>query len=257
MLSVDNLSVELGGKEILRGESVSFSLRPGEVVGLLGPNGSGKSTLLKAIAGLVKKRSGKIHYGEYDADTFTSRRRARVFAYVPQSAAFSSAFTVLESVVMGRFSMMKRFEGYSKLDYEIASEALARTGLAGFENRIVTALSGGEAERVLIARALAQDSPVFLLDEPMASLDPKYSIIISRLVRELADEGRIALMVMHDVNLAVNGTTRLLFLRSGRIIGDIKTTDIDEDALLNLSDIPWELWSVGENNKIIAVPRDL
>ena len=176
MLSVENLRVELSGKIIL--SDVSFRMNYGEVTGLLGPNGSGKSTLIRSIAGLVRKRGGRITLGGCDLGVISPKRRARTLAYVPQNTSFEAPYTVLESVVMGRYPHLGRFGRYGRNDYKISSEALEKGGLAGFEERVVTTLSGGESARVSIARALTQDSPVILLDEPMVSLDPKHSLII-------------------------------------------------------------------------------
>jgi iron complex transport system ATP-binding protein len=245
----------LSGKRILDGGSVSFEIKSGEAVGLLGPNGSGKSTLIRAILGLTKKTGGKILYANEDVAALDPKQKARLFAHVPQNTSLKSPFTVLESVVMGRYPYMKRFERYGDHDRELAVEAIARVGLAGFENRIVTTLSGGESAMVAIARSLAQDAPVMLMDEPMSSLDPKHALAIAGIIGELARDGRIILIAIHDVNMALNCAKRLILLRKGMIAGDIYAHSLDEKTLEKVYDIPWEIWSSREGSRTIAFPR--
>ncbi|MDR3279144.1 MAG: ABC transporter ATP-binding protein [Synergistaceae bacterium] len=252
MLCVKNLTVELAGNKILNG--VSLDAPPGVVTAILGPNGCGKSTLIRTILGLVKKSSGEIIFDEKDLSLIDSMARARLCACVPQNTVFSSSYTVLESVVMGRYSHVTRFGSYGKHDYRMAEDMIARVGLEGFEGRIVTTLSGGEAARVSIARALAQDSPMILFDEPMSALDPGHSRIIARIIKELAASGRIILIAIHDVNMALDCADRLIFLKKGAIYGNIPARGIDENILLNVYDIPWEIWSTGEKQRLVVIP---
>jgi iron complex transport system ATP-binding protein len=255
MLSIKNLLVELSGKKILSG-TVSFSIKPGEVVALLGANGSGKSTLIRAIIGLVKKSAGEIFYKNRDMAEFSPKLKARIFAYVPQNTVFQSAYTVMESVVMGRYPHIKPLGRYEKSDFGIASSSLENVGLSGFKDRAVTTLSGGEAARVAFARALTQDTPVILLDEPMSALDPKHAIEMMASIRKLSCEGRMILAAMHDINLALNNTDRVIFLKNGGIYGDIKTANIDERILEGVYDIPWKIWSTGNGKKLVAIPGE-
>jgi iron complex transport system ATP-binding protein len=255
MLSVRNVGVALAGQEVIFPEAMSFEIGHGEIAALLGPNGSGKSTLLGAISGLVKKQRGEVLYDGAGVASLAAKDRARIFASVPQNERFQSDYTVLESVVMGRYPYLGSFDGYSAPDYEIARESLDRVGLSGFGDRIVTRLSGGEAARVVIARALTQDSPVMLLDEPAAALDPKHALIIMDLMRDLAAEGRIILMAMHDINLAISSSDRLLFVVSGLLAGDMPASEVSEDVLERVYGIPWEIWSAGETSpRLIAIP---
>jgi iron complex transport system ATP-binding protein len=233
---------------------MSFSIEEGEIVGLLGPNGSGKSTLLGALCGIVRKNGGIVRYCEKDVASAKTRELARVFSLVPQGERFLVAYTVLESVVMGRYSRLRSFENYDEKDYEIAGRSLARVSLDGFEGRNVTELSGGESARILIARALAQDSPVMLLDEPTAALDPKRSLEITKLIKELSAEGKIILLAIHDINLAMETATRLLFLKDGDIASDRKSDEVDEKLLEKIYGIPWEMWIAGSSNRRFAFP---
>lgn len=253
-LLVQNLSARLGGRDILHGGSLSFSLREGEIAGLLGPNGSGKSTLLRAISGAVRTQPGAVRFGEREGSAMRPRERALHCAFVAQSERFTAAYTVLESVMMGRYPHIARFGSYHAQDFEIALSALDQVDLGGFENRKVTELSGGEVARVVIARALAQASPVLLLDEPTAALDPHHAHMIMRLLHKLAAEGKTILMALHEVNLALSNTDRILFLRSGRLLRDVASESVDASLLQDVYGISWEIWELGESGRKVVVP---
>ncbi|MDR1515777.1 MAG: ABC transporter ATP-binding protein [Synergistaceae bacterium] len=253
-LSIDSLSVYLGGKEILKDGAMSFSVERGQVVGILGPNGCGKSTLLGSIGGLIEKSGGRITVDDIDISALKTRNRARIFSYVEQNERLSAAYTVLESVVMGRYPHLKSFENYSAEDFGMARSAIRRLSLDGFEKRLVTELSGGESARVSIARALTQDAPVFLLDEPTAALDPKHSLGVMRIARELAQDGKIVVAALHDINLAMLSTDRLIFLKEGTIISDRASKDVDGRILEYVYDVPWELFATGDGDRRVAFP---
>jgi iron complex transport system ATP-binding protein len=255
-LSIDSLSVYLGGKEILKGGAMSFIARSGQIIGILGPNGSGKSTLLRAINGLIKSDGGQIAFNGKNTSRLKTKERARIFAHVSQSERFAAAYSVLESVVMGRYPYLKRFENYSAKDFEIARNSMRRLSLEGFEKRMVTELSGGESARVTIARALAQDTPVLLLDEPTAALDPKFSLEVMRIARMLANEGRIVIAAIHDINLAMLTADRLIFLKEGSIISDREASDVDGRILEYVYDIPWELLTTNTKDRRVAFPLE-
>ena len=254
MLTVRDLSVSAAGVKILR--EVSFNASQGEIVGILGPNGSGKSTLIRTILGLVSRWSGKIAYSGKDVSSLNKKHRARLFSYVPQDSAQKSLYTVMECVVMGRYPYLKRFERYSAKDFEVALGALARVGLKGFENRIISTLSGGEAARAACARAITQNAPVMLLDEPTSALDPKHSILMTSLIQELANEGRMIIISLHDINLAINNTDKLILLKGGRVYKETRSRMVDENVLSGLYGIPWEIWSAGGGGKMVAIPGD-
>jgi iron complex transport system ATP-binding protein len=254
MLTVRDLSVEIAGTKIL--DRISFEAPPGEVIGLLGPNGSGKSTLIRTILGFVRKKTGWALYGGCDLANMKPKERARLFAYVPQNTALDSLYTVLECVLMGRYPYLKRFGRYGEKDFEKAISSLSRVGLDGFENRIVSTLSGGEAARVSCARALSQDAPVIMLDEPTSALDPKHSILITSIMSELAQEGKIVLVSMHDINLALNHTDKVIMFKEGRVFGEARSLNVSEKILGDLYDIPWEIWSIGNGKKLAAIPLD-
>jgi iron complex transport system ATP-binding protein len=212
-LAVSALQVSYGRRRIL--ESVTFSVQPGQVLGLLGPNGTGKTTLLKAVGGLCRAQGGSCRLDGVDLWRLSPTRRARQVAYVPQSAPVSLPVQVLDAVLMGRMP----YAGLSaaQADRELAAAALERLGLEELAFRYMGQLSGGERQRVLIARALVQQPRLLLLDEPTSSLDLKNQLVTLELVRALArEEGRIAVVSLHDISLAARYCDRFLLLKQGR-----------------------------------------
>ena len=155
LLAATDVSLSLGGIRVLK--SVSFVARPGEVTGLIGPNGAGKSTLLRVLAGLAQPDSGSVSLGDTALSSFNPRERARRISYMPQHDAVHP-FTALETVLMGRYTHLGRFELEGRRDRQIAREAMTRTETVEFENRQLDRVSGGERQRVILARALAQQA---------------------------------------------------------------------------------------------------
>lgn len=213
VLEIENLSATLAGKRVVDG--VSLTLGKGSFTGLIGPNGAGKSTFLRACLGLVAAR-GSVRLDGVDLAALRPADRARHLAYLPQERETAWAMSVEAVVALGRLPHHAGFAAPSERDRAAVEAALARMDLAAFRHRAVTGLSGGERARVLIARALAQETPVLLADEPLAGLDPQHQIALMRLLRELAEEGRIVIASMHDLTLAARWCDRLLLLHGGR-----------------------------------------
>lgn len=217
LLSVKDLRASLGGAEVLKG--VSFDVRPGEFIGLIGPNGAGKSTLLRAILQL-SPRSGIVMLGDDDAARLSAAERAARVAYLAQERDVAWAVPVDTLVSLGRTRHRSPFAPLSPEDRAAVDDAMRRMDVAQFRRRKVTELSGGELARVLIARVLAQDTPLLLADEPVAGLDPAHQISLMRTFRSLAAEGRSVVASLHDLGLAARWCTRLVLLDAGRIVAD-------------------------------------
>ncbi len=218
VLAAADIVMSLGGSPVLKG--VTFEARPGEVVGLIGPNGAGKTTLLRVLAGLLRPDSGKVWLRDLPFESLTASERARNIAFMPQHDA-SHPFTALETVLMGRYAHLGRFQLEGKQDRKIAREAMARTDTLRFENRQLDRLSGGERQRVVLARTLAQKADIILLDEPSASLDLRHRLSMMETLREEAANRSVAVIVaMHDVSLAGRYCDRLALMSKGAIVAD-------------------------------------
>jgi iron complex transport system ATP-binding protein len=214
VISVGSLRVERGGERVLDG--VSFSADRGELLGVVGPNGAGKTSLLRAVNGTLDY-GGSVEVGGDDLADLSARETGRRVATVPQETALSFDFTVREVVEMGRHPHTGRFGTH---DPEPVERALERTDTARFADRPAAAVSGGERKRVLIARALAQDAPLTLLDEPTGGLDVNHAIRALELAASLAAEGRCAIAAIHDLPLAARYCDRLLLLAEGGVLAE-------------------------------------
>jgi len=215
-LVVEDLSVDLGGTEIL--SSVSILARKGELVGLIGPNGAGKTTLLSAIRGSVTPTSGSVTVAGERISALSAREISRRVGTVPQETSLSFTFSVEAAVAMGRHPHIGRFGTATAEDRTAVSRAMEQTAVTAFADRPVTELSGGERQRVLLARALAQSTPLLLLDEPTANLDINHAIRTLDLVRSVVDDGTAAVAAIHDLNLAARYCDRLVLLAGGEVL---------------------------------------
>ena len=216
MISVSSLSVAYGKKGKLVLKDVDFALEKGQIGVVLGPNGAGKSTLLKCCLGLLKPQSGGIMLDGKPILDISPRMRAKAVAYVPQILSFAPA-TVFDATLLGRMPHFGIAPG--KEDERIVLEVLERLGLLPLKERNVMDLSGGERQKVAIARALAQGADIIVFDEPTSNLDIAAEAQIAELVSSLSkDHGKTVLLSLHDLNLAYHLGDRFLFLKDGNLI---------------------------------------
>ncbi len=216
MLRIEDLSVAYGPRVVLSG--VSLEVNSGEVLALIGPNGAGKSTLLRAVSGVVPAQSGSVRTNGDDLLSLSTMQRARVLAVVPQIASMPPAFTVWETVLLGRTPYLNFLGQVSEKDEEIARLALSRVDALDLSERRVGELSGGEQQRVLLARAMAQSTPILLLDEPTSNLDLHYQVNFMETVSSLAHQDNLAILVaLHDLNLAARYSDRIALMVDGKI----------------------------------------
>ena len=232
MLRLNNISVSYGKVRVLNG--VTLDVQSGEVVALVGPNGAGKSTLIRAVSGVVPMQTGEARVNGVALHKLSTMERARYLAVVPQARSLPPAFTVYESVLLGRTPHLGWLGRAGEGDRQRVQRALEQTQLLPLAKRYVGELSGGEQQRVLLARALAQDTPVMLLDEPTTHLDLQHRESLIRMIRDLALKKNLAiLMVLHDLNLAALYAQRVALLVAGRLEATGTAAEVLTEARLS------------------------
>ena len=216
-INVKNLSHSFGENLVLK--NISFQVPTKDFFIVIGPNGSGKTTLMKVISHILKSQTGRLEILNRAIDKYQRKALARTIAFVPQMLSVDFPFTVFEMVLMGRSPYLGILGLEAKKDMEIARQAIAFTGMENLAHRKLEQLSGGEQQRVFIARAICQEPDVILLDEPTASLDLAYQVRIMDLMERLKNEkGITVVMVSHDVNLAAMYADHLLLLHDGQVL---------------------------------------
>jgi iron complex transport system ATP-binding protein len=215
LVAAGGLAFSFGVRRVLEG--VDLTVTSGEVVGLIGPNGSGKSTLIRVVSGVLTGYGGSVRVEGREVREWPRRALAARLAVVPQETPPTLPFTVLETVLMGRHPHLTGVAFEGEEDVRIARRALERTGADHLAARPVMELSSGERQRVVFARALAQQPRILLLDEPTSFLDIRFQVELYDLVRELAAEGTGVLTALHDLNLAAEYCDRIYLLYSGRV----------------------------------------
>jgi manganese/iron transport system ATP-binding protein len=225
-IAVDHLSANYRDVQALR--NINLSVKPGKLVGIFGPNGAGKSTLVKAMLGLMPIVTGMVTFG----DGPLAQQLERV-AYVPQRSQIDWTFpaTVWDVVIMGRVKKTGWFNRFSPTSRHVAEAALERVGMAEFRNRRIGALSGGQQQRVFLARALAQEADVYFFDEPFVGVDQKTETVLFRIFRELAAEGKIVMVVNHDLGESITNFDQLILLNKELIASGPREWVLNRDNI--------------------------
>ena len=216
MIDVDDVSLSFGDLDVLT--SVSATIPAGRFVELVGPNGSGKTTLLRTISGALAPDHGTVRVDDVDVHILSSRASSRLVSVVPQDTTISFSFDVRHVVEMGRTPYRSRFSPPDDHDRAVVSDAMEWTETTGLGDRSIDEVSGGERQRVVLARAIAQDTPAILLDEPTASLDVNHQVEMLELVTELVADGKTAVAAIHDLDLAARFCDELVVLAEGTIV---------------------------------------
>lgn len=231
MIDIQNISVAYGKGKVLDGFSVHFA--QADFCAVMGPNGAGKSTLLRSIANLQNVDSGIIRIGGMKLSDYKALDLAKTISYVPQREELVFDFSVLDTVMMGRNPYQKRWEFFSKEDEKTVLNILKKTNLIALKGRFLTQLSGGELRRVMIARAMAQQTPIMLLDEPLANLDVVHQFEIMDILSVLNAERNVTIvMILHDFPMALQYAKHVLLLKNGQIqhFGETKSVLTSENV---------------------------
>lgn len=231
MIEVESLRCRYGDEDVLKG--ISLRLEQRDMVGILGPNGSGKTTLLHAMSGIVPAHAGSVCIDGHETKSESARWIAKKIASVPQRPEISFSFKCLSVVLMGRYPHLDGWGNYGSDDLDIALTAMEELHISHLAHRPIREVSGGEAQMVIIARAMAQETEIVLLDEATSSLDVARKIHVFDLLTRKNAEGTMFVCTMHDLNLASLYCTRLIFIKSGEIVADGNTEDVFNDTTLS------------------------
>jgi len=233
MLEARNITINYDSRIAVK--DVSLRVRPAKVISIIGPNGAGKSTLLRALNGNVRPTVGEVILDEQPLQTYARRVVGQRVAVVAQEADVRFPVTVFEFVLGGRYASanVTAWGWESDRDIELAQNAIAETQLIGFESRLLNELSGGERQRAVLARALATEAKIFLLDEPTANLDLAHQATMLRLIRSRCDTtDSAAVVVTHDVNLAAEFSNEVMLMKDGRTVAYGSPAEVLSEQLL-------------------------
>ena len=254
VLRADTVSIGYGQRIVV--EDLSLELMKGGITALVGPNGSGKSTLLKTLARLLKPSKGDVYLNGTAISRISPSAVAQEIAVLPQGPVAPAGLTVGELVEQGRYPHAGPLKMLRKQDYSAISEAMRLTGMEDFANRSLDSLSGGERQRAWIALALAQETPVLLLDEPTTFLDIGHQLEVLELVEQLnRDKGMTVVLVLHDLNHAARYASRMVALKDGEIVADGPPSEVLTPELLDfLFGVHAHIISDPETGKPVCLP---
>ena len=260
MLNVDNIETGYNNRIVLHG--VSFNLQPGELLAVIGPNGSGKSTLIRALSGVLPLHTGSIRVDGRDIGQIPDQDRAQLIAVVPQARNLPSAFTAREVVALGRTPHLNWLGQLSQSDNALIDEAMQQTDTAGFADSLANELSGGEQQRLLLARALVQQTPVLLMDEPTTHLDLQFQYGLMKHIHALAhpldpaNAPRAVLVALHDLNLAYTCADKVALLVRGKITHFGSPEEVLRPEILSeVYNVPMVQLKDPHNGKIAFLPK--
>lgn len=255
-VEVKNLSFSYGREPVLR--DISFSAKEGEFLSVLGPNGVGKSTLFRCMLGLLKPDSGKVFANGLDVSQLTAPQLARQMAYIPQSHSPVFNFTVLDMVLMGTTPRLGRFSTPGEKETALARQLLRRLGIEHLTDRGYRNISGGERQLVLIARAMAQQAKILIMDEPSASLDFGNRVLVMNALRELAKEGYCVIQSTHDPDQAYRYCDKILALQNGKVLSWGTPDEIlRSDLISQLYGTKIKVCTLREGGIRVCIPGDM
>jgi len=255
-IEVKNLSFSYGDRPVLH--DINFRVENGEFLSILGPNGVGKSTLFRCVLGLLSGYTGQVLVDGVDARSFSIREAAKHIAYIPQTSHPVFNYSVFDIVLMGRTSGLSTFRSPGKQDVEQVNWAMEKVGITRLRDRCFHRLSGGEQQLVLIARALVQNAPILMLDEPTANLDFGNQLLVLDQARNLAREGYTVIQTTHHPEQSYMFSDRILAIQQGRVLTEGKPADVlTQETIRALYGVDTTVVSLYGDNARICVPTNL
>jgi iron complex transport system ATP-binding protein len=225
LIAINKLCYNYGTAKVL--EDINLNIHENKFYGVIGPNGSGKTTLIRNLSRGLFPQKGTIYLDGCDITDTSNRELARRISYVPQNTHIEFEFSVMDIILMGRSPYLKRLQSESKKDIDIVKNAMVITNTWQLRNKNIGEISGGERQRVIIARALSQQAKIMLLDEPVSQLDIHHQIEILRIIKKLTEEKRLtAILSLHDLNLAAQYSDQLILLKKGRVFKQGSPQDV-------------------------------
>jgi len=257
VISAKNLNYSYSSKdvfEVLKGIDINFE--KGLFYSIIGPNGSGKTTLLKCLNGMIKCKKDTVFINNSDITSLSPNQIARNISFVPQNTIIDFEFSAFDIVLMGRSPYLRSFQNESKEDLHIAETSMIATNTWHLRDKNINEISGGERQRVIVARALAQHCPIMLLDEPVSMLDIHHQIELLNTVRKIVTNTHItAITVMHDLNMAARYSDRIILLQDGKIVAEGVPDDVlTEENICNVYNLKVQLISNSSYSSKIIVP---
>ena len=237
MIKIQNIEVFYQKNKVIN--QISLEVKNGDFSFILGPNGAGKSTLLKSINGILKVQHGEIFISQKLITDYEEKELARQIAFIPQEMNMQFDYTVYEFILMARYPWLSYWGHYQKKDHDIVNKYLDLLGLQTFKERYFNRLSGGEKQRVLIARALVQETDFILMDESLSFLDLNHQIEILGLLKKInQSENKTIIMVSHNLNLAAEFAKKIIFVKNGMVMAQGTVADVyNEEILSSIFDI--------------------
>ena len=255
-IEVKNLSFSYGSHAVLH--DINFSVGSGEFLSILGPNGVGKSTLFRCVLGLLSGYTGQVLVNGIDAKTFSIREAAKHIAYIPQSSRPVFNYSVFDIVLMGTTSGLNPLRSPAKRDQERCQWAMEKVGISHLADRCYHRLSGGEQQLVLIARALVQNAPILMLDEPTANLDFGNQLLVLEQAQSLAREGYTVIQTTHHPEQSYMFSDRILAIQDGRVLTEGRPADVLSEATMKaLYHVDVEILSLYEDKARICIPANI
>ncbi len=252
MIKICDVSYSYSNKNVLDG--ITLNIQNGDVISLLGANGAGKTTLIKLILGLLSPSTGKIYLEDKDVSKYKQKDLAKKIAYVPQNSFLPFSFSVLEVVMMGRIAYQSIFSSYNKIDKEIALNSLEIVGLSNLYKKAYNELSGGQKRLVLIARALAQEAKIFIMDEPVSGLDYGNQLRLLEHIKKLSQKGYTFIKSTHYPDHAFLVSNKSILIKDGKVLDDGVTSEvINENSIKQLYGIDVEITDLYKHS--FCVPK--